>query len=325
MSAGVSIRQAVPGDRDEVLALLAAALGWERDERHGAFFDWKHTANPYGPSDAWVAVDDDRIVGYRAFLRWEFERSGAVVRAVRAVDTATHPDHRRRGIFEALTRAALEELRADGTEFVFNTPNAESGSGYTKMGWETVGRVPVAFRAASPRALLRVASARGPASRWPESSDSGTAFADIDGDTVTALLAARATPADGVIRTVLRPDVLAWRYANPLLGYRVARTTDDPDAGIVVYRVRNRGRAREVLIALLLTGRQDDRVARALVRQARREGAGDYEIHSASAAERAGGIPAPRQGPLLAWRALQQQDRPPLRDWQLSLGDVELF
>ncbi len=41
------------------------------------------------------------MIGFRTFLRWEFEDAGRVVRAVRAVDTATHPDHRGRGIFRA--------------------------------------------------------------------------------------------------------------------------------------------------------------------------------------------------------------------------------
>ena len=39
---------------------------------------------------------------------------GQPVRAVRAVDTATHPDHQGRGVFTALTEHALDGLRDDG-------------------------------------------------------------------------------------------------------------------------------------------------------------------------------------------------------------------
>ena len=33
----------------------------------------------------------------------------------------------------------------------------------------------------------------------------------------------------------------------------------------------------------------------------------------------------PGQGPILTWRALAQTTRPPLGDWDLALGDIELF
>ncbi len=78
---------------------------------------------------------------------WDFGRSCAgsssagrhAVRAVRAVDTATHPDHQGRGIFSTLTptRSRRCGSRAD---LVFNTPNEKSLPGYLKMGWQIVGQ-----------------------------------------------------------------------------------------------------------------------------------------------------------------------------------------
>ena len=69
----VVVRRATPADRPAILALLADSLGWDRDDAFAEFFDWKHNRNPFGASPAWVAVADDRIVGFRTFLRWEFE------------------------------------------------------------------------------------------------------------------------------------------------------------------------------------------------------------------------------------------------------------
>ena len=92
-----------------MLDLLDASLGWVPDELHRAFFAWKHRENPFGPSPAWVATDgaDRRVphvppLGVRA--------DGGSSRAVRAVDTATHPDHQGQGIFTALTLHALDAL-----------------------------------------------------------------------------------------------------------------------------------------------------------------------------------------------------------------------
>src|ERR1700674_4101384 len=95
----LQIREYRDADEAAVLELLQASLGWVPDTQYGRFFAWKHRQNPFGRSPAWVAVDGERIAGFRIFLRWEFTRGGDVVRAVRAVDTATHPDYQGRGVF----------------------------------------------------------------------------------------------------------------------------------------------------------------------------------------------------------------------------------
>ncbi|MDQ1476788.1 MAG: hypothetical protein QOE62_2017, partial [Actinomycetota bacterium] len=84
----ISVRRAIDADRPAVLDLLADSLGWTRDQAFAEFFRWKHLENPFGPSPAWVAVEDEVVVGFRTFLRWEFEHpDGRTRRAVRAVDT----------------------------------------------------------------------------------------------------------------------------------------------------------------------------------------------------------------------------------------------
>src|SRR3954452_914772 len=124
---GLTVRPASVAARPSVLALLRASLGWECDDRDADFFSWKHEQNPFGLSPAWVAVDGDgRLLGFRAFLRWEFTQGSAVLRAARAVDTATRPDVQRRGIFSRLTTTAIEGLLRDEVAFVFNTPNRQS-------------------------------------------------------------------------------------------------------------------------------------------------------------------------------------------------------
>ena len=93
-------------------------------------------------------------IGLRAFMRWRFDATGQDVRAVRAVDTATHPDHQGRGIFSRLTSEAIDLLRGD-TDLIFNTPNEKSLPGYLKLGWRIVGRAPVLLRIKRPLRLLR--------------------------------------------------------------------------------------------------------------------------------------------------------------------------
>ena len=173
------MRRAGPGDTDAIVALAGLALGWDDDPRNRALFEWKHHHNPFGRSPTWVAEQDGELIGFRTFLRWSWSGPGGIVRpAVRAVDTATHPEHQGRGIFTRLTLGALDELADQGSEFVFNTPNSQSRPGYLRMGWRTLGRVPLAVRAGSG-AVPRLLAARRPADKWSEPLDVGEPAGDV--------------------------------------------------------------------------------------------------------------------------------------------------
>ncbi|HEY8526433.1 MAG TPA: GNAT family N-acetyltransferase [Acidimicrobiales bacterium] len=335
---GLDTRPAVDGDQPAVLALLQASLGWVPDEAYERFFAWKHRESPFGPSPAWVAVDGDRIVGFRTFMRWEFTRGGEVVRAVRAVDTATHPDYQGRGIFSSLTRHALDELAADGVAFVFNTPNDKSRPGYLKLGWRLVGRLPVAARPRSLPALVRVARARTAADKWSAETDAGVPAPEALGDreAVARWLKAIDASTDAhagadVLRTHRTPEYLAWRYGFGPLRYR-ALTVGDGE-GLVVFRVRRRGEAREAAVCEELL--PDDERLRAEARRAVVKATGaDHAVLIGPARPSRGLLPVPGHGPTLVWRAVTDDESdgenveaavPGLDAWGLTLGDVELF
>ena len=136
------------------------------DPRFEALLGWKHAANPFGASPAWVAMEGDEVLGYRAFMRWEFTDGRRTYHAGRAVDTATHPDHQGKGIFRTLTMHGLDELRAEGVDFIFNTPNDNSRPGYLRMGWELVGTLRPGMRPRSPATIPAIARGRVPAGHW---------------------------------------------------------------------------------------------------------------------------------------------------------------
>jgi GNAT superfamily N-acetyltransferase len=323
----LEIRRYEHADEPGVLALLQASLGWLADEHHARFFRWKHRDNPFGPSPAWVALDGDRVVGLRVLMRWEFEGGDPVATAVRAVDTATDPDYQGRGIFSALTRRAVDELRAAGTHFVFNTPNRQSLPGYLKMGWEVVGRLPVAARPRSPSALARMARSRAPADLWSTPSHAGVDAVEAlgDGAALDALLASQ--PEVRGLRTRRTAGVLRWRYTGfPALGYRVLTRGRGVEDGFAVFRLRRRGRALEAVVGNVLVPDADRRLVVQLLTAVPGAAGADYAVVLGDAARlRARFLPLPRQGPVLTWRALARTDRPPLASWHLTLGDIELF
>jgi GNAT superfamily N-acetyltransferase len=325
-AAQIELRPVEPGDGPAVMQLLAESLGWDETDAFESFFDWKHRQNPFGPSPAWIAVDGDRVVGFRTFLRWRFRTPGGkILDAVRAVDTATHPDYQGRGIFRRLTLAALDELRAGGVDFVFNTPNDQSRPGYLSMGWSVVGRLPAAVRVVRPAALGRMLSARAPASRWPVATTAGRPAAEVlaspELDGVVTRLPAR--PGAG---TALTPEYLRWRYSPPALGYRVETAPDGIASGGVVFRLRRRGRALEATVCQLIVPEGSRTRPGRLVAALLRETGADYAIMLGGRARGAGTVTVPRLGPILTCRPLSGA-APPLRvgAWTLELGDVELL
>jgi GNAT superfamily N-acetyltransferase len=315
----LEVRAASDEDLPQILELLQSSLGWVPNEQYAAFYRWKHHENPFGRSPAWVAVDGGRIVGLRVWLRWRFVRSGHRWEAVRAVDTATHPDYQGRGIFRRLTTSSLEKLHDEGVAHVFNTPNEQSRPGYLKMGWEEVGKLPVAVRFRSPIAGLRAVRARVPADKWSLPTEAGMPVSEALTNVTEVSELISALP-DERIRTDLDIDVLRWRYGFRPLQYRAIRGR----SGMLIFRLRRRGAATECVICHILAA--DKAEAGRLLRQVAKISRADQVLQITDRPHLRGGYLAlPGGGPILTWRALNEERSPSLEDWGLTLGDVELF
>lgn len=324
-AAEIDVRLATPADQPAVLGLLGTALGWGGGDAFARFFAWKHAENPLGASPGWIALDGERVVGFRTFLRWELEGPNGVVRAVRAVDTATHPDYQRRGIFSRLTATALEHLGAEGVDLVFNTPNDRSGPGYAKLGWRRVGPLALSCRPRSPSGLVRMAGARRPAERWSLPCGAGRPAGEVLADPVVAELLASQPPPSG-LRTRRSTAFLSWRYGHAPLHYRAVAAGSQPGDGFALFRARRRGTAVEGTLCDVVVPGADPR----LVRRARARVAAipalDYVLDRRTPASLGAGFaPLPGQGPTLFARPLASPEVPALAGWDLRLGDVELF
>ncbi len=318
----LTIRLAEPADDPQIVSLLRSSLGKEEDRHYVDFLRWKHQENPFGRSPAWVALDGDQIVGFRTFLRWDFlDGEGRRLRAVRAVDTATHPEHQGRGIFRRLTLDAVADLTRAGDAFVFNTPNDKSRPGYLKMGWSTSARVPVGVLPSGPRALAEMARSKVPAALWSEETDVGddARFALADPAIGQALIAHESRRG---VRTARDAAYLSWRTGFGPLRYRILwRRQGDPQSGALIFRLRARGDAVEAAVVEAFV--PDPRTHLHLLRELLRETGADYVL-SVRSGRTDPLIPVPRVGPVLTVRPLAASPPAP-GDWSLSLADVELF
>jgi GNAT superfamily N-acetyltransferase len=323
-------------DEPGVLDLLTASLGeGPAGGRAPEFFRWKHEDSPFGRSLMFVAEADGRIVGLRAFMRWEFRSGESTLHAVRAVDTATHPDYQRLGIFSALTREALNSL--DGVDFVFNTPNEKSLPGYLKLGWSVVEEIPISLRVRRPlRFIGRLRGSRGSAD---QALDRPSVQAEVGEavlqDELSALLDEAAAP-DLRLSTDRHLAYLRWRYSSaPFLDYRVvSEERAGRVVGLAIFRVRPRGRLWESTIAEVIVAPGDASAARSLFRKVVAASHVDHltcsfprSSDAARAARRCGFLPTPGGMTFVVKPLRSEVDPDPTayRSWALSLGDVEVF
>jgi GNAT superfamily N-acetyltransferase len=323
-------------DEPEVLDLMRLVLGpGPVAHRPPEFFRWKHLLNPFGRSLLLVAEVDERIVGLRAFMRWRLLAGDHVLSCVRAVDTATHPDHRNRGVFSSLTAAALDELR--GTHLVFNTPNPVSLRLYRKLGWELVGKIGMAVRVRRPFGLAagltssRNGHASGPEPPPIEAPPAAEALADGDG--ISALLEA-AQGGDRRLSTPRDLEYLRWRYASaPFLDYRAFVERDRGVSGLAIFRVRRRRGLWESTLAELIMRPGARQAGRTLIRRVVEAAPVDHATctfptgsFAARDAARCGFLPSPT-GHRLAVNRLASISPDPTesRAWALTLGDLEVF
>lgn len=327
-------------DEGRVLALLVTSLGGgPAGMRPPEFFRWKHLESPFGRSFMLVAEANGRIVGFRAFMRWRFRAGDRGVMAVRAVDTATHPDYQRKGIFSRLTSEALRELRGQ-IDLVFNTPNEKSLPGYLKLGWSVVGKIRPRVRVRRPLKVIRgLRSLRdldtGGLDAAPPVEAEPASQLLLDENGLAELLTGGRAEQVG-LHTARDVAYLRWRYgAAPLLDYRGIRIEGGGTLrGLALFRVRPRGTLWEAAVAELIVRPGDVWTASRLLREVLRSASVDHVTcrfpsgtTAAAAASKGAFLPAPG-GATFVVNALRDEVRPdPTRigAWGLTLGDLEVF
>jgi GNAT superfamily N-acetyltransferase len=329
----MNITTAQEQDIPLIVELLKKSLGESLLPKSVAYWHWKHVGNPFGASPVLLAWENNQLIGVRAFMRWRWQHGARQAEAVRAVDTATHPDHQGKGIFKKLTLALVEQGKAEGWNFVFNTPNNNSKPGYLKMGWQEAGKLPIHVQLLRPASIvLNTALKRKAADHTLQGASIGAALQHTG---VPALLQAFIQQAGTGWVTPHTRATLRWRYeAVPVVQYAACSLTQGNDLhALAFYRLKPSRAGVEFRVADLFTSPDVSRkaVAEMLEEQARVERA-DYLTASGCQTTYAGsGIRRLRSlkiGPIVITRTLatdMTEELTGFRSWNPSLGDLELF
>ena len=139
------VRDGNEKDMEEIFSLRRDAFGkMEKDKLEPRFWRWQFIDGPAGKALIHIVEDKGKVVGHFADLpRW-FSFYGKVVHGTLSVDIMVHPDYRRRGVFQAMERYAIQRVKDENGLFMTAyLIRRETIQGFKKMGWKGVLELPV--------------------------------------------------------------------------------------------------------------------------------------------------------------------------------------
>jgi GNAT superfamily N-acetyltransferase len=131
MSSSYHLRFYTPEDRLALEDLYRAAYGaeaWRDHTRLGWYID-----QPLAAAGASVVVLEEKIVAAQPFCDLPLHTPWGVGRATLFLDVATHPEHRRQGLFRRVVAAARTAAFERGACLVMTTPNRTAFQGFQRM------------------------------------------------------------------------------------------------------------------------------------------------------------------------------------------------
>ena len=307
------LRNATDTDIPAIIALLKSSLGESSSPKSIFYWNWKHNKNPFGNSPVLVADTNGMLVGVRAMMKWQWQKGDKIFTALRAVDTATHPDFKGKGIFSKLTLQMIEESTSNNVDFIFNTPNIQSKPGYLKMRWKEAGKLRIGLQLRFP-------------SFFKKSTNNYITYDDANLNHLCTHWNNELSKANKYF-TPKSPDYLNWRYRdNPVIDYIIHC---EHDIYIAAY-LRPRKHFMELRVSELIY-QGDAKTIADKVKRVLNSLLSTTKLtlisFSPDASDIIPGISFVLPiGPVFTLRNLNMQfSFENLNDWNISVGDLELF
>ncbi len=161
-------RSYLPGDETGIQKLREKIWGdLEKEKLSLEFWRWQFIENPAGKGFIQVADDHGIIAGHQPVVPTDFLINGQSLKFAMSVDTMTHPDYQKQGIFSTLSKAAYEEAAKSGIEIVWGFPNENSRPGFIKnLAWSDITVLPVYAKILMTKNLLKRYFRSALLSRW---------------------------------------------------------------------------------------------------------------------------------------------------------------
>ena len=235
------IRRALPEDTPQIISLLKQSLGESRILKSEKLWIWKHNENAFGKSEINLAFEGEQLIGVRPFMRWNWKLNSGTLRSLRAVDTAIHPAFQGKGVFSTLTQELIREVEGN-YDFIFNTPNKKSRLGYYKMGWKSLGRIPVYF-------MIKPLNGIGKKKWDPEQEFNIQNVLAVFNNNMDAIqiMMPNAIVSEKTI------EIIEWRYLKcPIFSYYAIGELSGDNSYLIIFRIIERFKLKELRIVEFL-------------------------------------------------------------------------
>ncbi len=108
------------------------------------YLEWLYVKNPNGRCVGFSAVHKGKVVSHYVNIPVSASYKGRAFKGLTTLQTATHPEHRGKGLFTKLAQLTNEQIVKMGYQFVWAIANASSTPGYVKkMGFTLVCQLDV--------------------------------------------------------------------------------------------------------------------------------------------------------------------------------------
>jgi hypothetical protein len=239
----------LPEDEDQVLELLLLGFPELKGTSSGTIehLRWKFSRS-LDPPTCVVGFEGDTPVSFYGVIPQEYQLNGKRRRFGLVVDVMSHPDVRRRGLFEASGRATMARMDQTPIEAVIGFPiRGDVMPGHLKIGWQIGFHLPIyvlpvgphltdeggvpwwmrlyGFAATLYRYVTRPLRIRRDATEEP-----------LDIDTLLRHGALSSSPKDGHERHELEKseDFLRWRLSRPGTDYRAVSVAEADSSGVAI-------------------------------------------------------------------------------------------
>lgn len=123
-----AVRVSYPEDR----SILTRARDLFYQPGQESYVDWLCGENPYGTPFCYMAMDGDFIAGQYMTVPVKLTVDGNPVLGCLSLDTFTHENYRKQGIFATLAESVYEDAGHYGMSFTLGLPNENSRPGFLK-------------------------------------------------------------------------------------------------------------------------------------------------------------------------------------------------
>ena len=113
-----------------------------------SYYNWKYYENPEGEICGYTAKNKEgNLIGFWGAIPDRYYLNKKEVTIFHVCDTMTHPDYRRKGIFEKLLLLSCDDLRKENKLLLKVFPGEMAYPGYVKkMKWKDFGRISQSFK-----------------------------------------------------------------------------------------------------------------------------------------------------------------------------------